>query len=178
MLSRLIQPARLLKLTVNKYKLQSSYTIETFIKECDLLTAIMAIPGEELVGQNARLAGGVYSDDYMNALNQFATVDDVFGEHKEAIAKGKHDPVARLVIGTLGKSEYENHLVALVMTAAKADEWRAVERGPEHMPGLDVVTQKHFGYVTKYGGKTFLLPSPVYVTYCKATLISFTPNPP
>ncbi len=130
----------------------------------------MTIPRKELVGQNVRLVDGVYSDDYLTALNQFASVDEVFGEQKEAIAKGEQNPVARLIMGTLGKSEYENHLFALVMIAAKAGEWKAVERGPQHMPGLDVVTEKHFGHVTKYQDRTFLLPSAMYLTYCKEQL--------
>ena len=127
----------------------------------------MTIPGRELVGQNAQLVGGTYTDDYMVALNQFVTVDEVLGENRQAIAKGEHTPVARLVMDTLGKCEYENHLVALVMAAAKAGEWKAVKRGQQHMPGLDVVVDENFGYTTKYQGKTFLLPSAMYLAYCK-----------
>ncbi len=130
----------------------------------------MAIPGKELVGKNARLNEGIYSDDYMDALNEFATVNEVLGEHREAIANGEQNPIFRLVSGTLGKCEYENHLVDIVMTAAKAGEWRAVEREPRHKPGLSVVTDKHFGYVTEHEGKTFLLPSALYLTYCKAQI--------
>ncbi len=131
----------------------------------------MAIPGKELVGKNARLNEGIYSDDYMAALNEFATVDEVLGEHKEAIANGEQNPVCRLAWGTLGKCEYENHLVSLVMTAAKAGEWRAVERiHGRQIEGLDVVTDKHFGYVTEHEGKTFLLPSTFYLVYCKAQI--------
>ena len=131
----------------------------------------MTIPGKELVGKNARLEDGIYSDDYMAALNEFATVDEVFGKHKEAIAARKHNPIDRLVMDTLGVSEYENHLVALVITAAKAEEWKAVERKPgKHIEGLDVVTEKHFGYVTEHEGKTFLLPSAFYLVYCKAQI--------
>lgn len=126
----------------------------------------MTIPSKQLVGQNAGLVDGVYSDDYLKALNQFVTVDEVFGEQREAIAKGEWTSVARLVMGTIGQSEYENHLAALVMKAAKVGEWRAVERESRHMPGLERVTEKHFGYVVKYKNKTFLLPSAIYLTYC------------
>ena len=130
----------------------------------------MAIPGKELVGKNAILENGVYSDDYMVALNQLATVDEVFGKYKEDIAEGKN-VVARLVMETLGKCEYENHLVSIVMKAAKAGEWRAVLREPgKHIAGLDVVTKKHFGYVAEHEGQKFLLPSPMYLAYCKANL--------
>ncbi len=127
----------------------------------------MAIPGKELVGKNANLVDGVYSDNYLIALNQYASVDYVFGEHTEAIAQGEYDAVARLVMGTLGEVEYESHLVALVMTAAEAGEWKAVEIEPRPLPGLDVVTKKHFGHVTQYQGKTFLMPSAMYLAYCK-----------
>ena len=131
----------------------------------------MTIPTKELVGQNATLTDGVYSDDYMTALNQFAPVDEVMGEHREAIALGEHGgPVAGLVMNTLGKSEYENHLVSLVMTAAMKGEWRAVNRSRMQMAGLDVVVEKHFGYVAKLEDKTFLLPSAMYVVYCKEQL--------
>ena len=130
----------------------------------------MAIPNRELVGKNARLDNGVYSDDYMATLNQFATVDEVFGEHREAIAAGEN-VVGSLVMGTLSKSEYENHLVSLVMNAAKAGEWRAVVREPgRHFAGLDAVTDKHFGHVTEHEGKKFLLPSALYVVYCNEQL--------
>ena len=130
----------------------------------------MVIPRKELVGRNAKLQNGVYSDDYMTALNQFATVDEVFNQQKEHIAAGEI-VVGRLVMDTLGKSEYENHLVALVMTAARAGEWRAVIRNPMvHNRGLDVVTEKHFGYVVEQEGKKFLLPSVLYVMYCQAQL--------
>lgn len=130
----------------------------------------MAIPGKELIGENARLEDGIYSDDYMDALNQFATVDEVLGEHKEAIAKGEQNPISRLIADTLGKYEYEFHLVDIVMAAAKAGEWRAVERGPQQRPGLSAVTDKQFGYVTEHEDKTFLLPSAFYLTYCKEHL--------
>lgn len=130
----------------------------------------MTIPGKELVGKNAKLIEGVYFDDYMNTLNQLVSVDEVFRQHKKEIAEGQFDPVANLVMGTLGKSEYENHLVALVMTAAKTGEWRAVERGSQHMPGLDVVVNKNYGYVSELEGKTFLLPSLMYISYCKEQL--------
>ncbi|MBI2574743.1 hypothetical protein HYV82_02565 [Candidatus Woesearchaeota archaeon] len=126
----------------------------------------MGIPRKELVGQNAGLVNGVYCDDYTAALNRFASVDEVFGENREAIARGEQGTVARLTMGTLGKSEYEAHLAALVMTAANAGEWRAVERGPQHMSGLEEVTRKHFGHVTEYQGQTFLLPSAMYLVYC------------
>jgi len=126
----------------------------------------MTIPNKELVGKNPKLEDGVYTDDYMNALNEFARVDEVFRESKAAIASGENI-VGRLVMDTLGKSEYENHLVAIVMSAAEAGEWRAVVRESEkHIPGLDTVTRKHFGHVTAYQGKTFLLPSVSYVVYC------------
>jgi hypothetical protein len=36
----------------------------------------MAIPDKKLVGKNASLDNGVYSDDYMVALNQFVTVNE------------------------------------------------------------------------------------------------------
>jgi len=130
----------------------------------------MKIPDKTLIGKNAELVEGVYSDDYMNALNNFASVDEVFGKNKEAIAKGENTPVARLIMGTLDKAEYENHLVSIIMTAAKNGEWRAINRGLQHMPGLDEVTRRHFGHVTNYKGQTFLLPSPMYLTYCKEKL--------
>ncbi|MBU0761361.1 MAG: hypothetical protein KJ600_03925 [Nanoarchaeota archaeon] len=130
----------------------------------------MTIPNKELVGKNPRLKDGVYSDDYMAALDQFATVDEVFGKHREAIANGEH-VVARLVMGTLGRCEYESHLVSLVMGAAKAGEWRAVVREPgRHFEGLDVVTERHFGHITKLEGKTYLLPSALYIAYCNEKL--------
>lgn len=130
----------------------------------------MAIPGRELVGKNAQVTDKEYNDDYLRALNQFATVDEVFGQHRKDIAAGG-DSVARVVMGTLDRVEYENHLVALVMTAAKEGEWKAVFRHPyRHAPGLDVVEQKHFGHVVKQGEKTFLLPSAMYLAYCKEEL--------
>ena len=131
----------------------------------------MTIPGRELVGKNAQLIDRVYTDDYLHALNQFATVDEVFGQLKESIAAGEHTPVAKLVMGTLGKCEWENHLVSLVMGAAKAGEWKAVVREPfKHTDGLTVVEERNFGYVVKQGGERFLMPSASYVTYCKERL--------
>ena len=131
----------------------------------------MVIPRKELVGRNARLEGDVYLDDYMDALNQFATVDEVFGEQKEAIASGKN-VIARLVMGTLGDSEYEKHLVSIVMNAAKAGEWRTVHRKKTYtLAGLDAVTRGNLGYVIEHGDEKFLLPSVNYVTYCKGKLV-------
>src|SRR3989344_3502809 len=126
----------------------------------------MAIPGRELVGKNSQLVDDVYSDDYMRALNSFATVDEVFGQHRKDIVGGGSS-VNRVVMGTLGRSEWEDHLVALVMVAAEAGEWRAVVREPNrHTAGLDEVEKRHFGYVTEYGEKTFLAPSAMYLAYC------------
>lgn len=130
----------------------------------------MAIPKKELVGRNARIENGIYLDDYLTALNEFSSVDETFGKHKEAIAAGK-DAVASLVMGTLGRSEWENHLVALIMTAAKAGEWRAVFRDSfKHREGLDAVAEKNFGYVVEQNGETYLLPSAAYVSRCQAEL--------
>lgn len=130
----------------------------------------MTIPNKELVGKNARAQKDVYSDDYLKALNKFATVDEVFGEHKRKIANGENI-IGALVMDTLGRSEWENHLVAIVMNAAKAGEWRAVVREPGMLvEGLDEITKKHFGFVVKHKGKKYLIPSALYVTYCQAQL--------
>lgn len=128
------------------------------------------IPGIELVGKNASLHDGVYNDDYMTALNDMASVDDVFGRHKQDIAEGKN-AVGWLVMDTLGKSEYENHLVSIVKKAAKAGKWVAVLREQyKHTDGLSVVEGKNFGYVAEHEGQKFLLPSAHYLTHCKARL--------
>ena len=128
----------------------------------------MSIPQKDLVGKNARIEEkGVYRDDYLDALNKFAPVDEVFGKDRKAIAKGEWEPVANLVMDTLGKAEWENHLVAIVMTAAKEGEWRAVPRGPQHQDGLDEVVEKKYGFVVNLG-KKFLVPSAFYVNYCLA----------
>jgi hypothetical protein len=130
----------------------------------------MKIPRKELVGRNRRLENGVYSDDYMTALNELVTVDEVFGGYRKQIAEGGI-AVGRLVMETLGKTEWENHLVSIVMTAAKTGEWRAVLRDPRNqLEGLEAVTDKNFGYVVQHESKTFLLPSALYVTYCQAKL--------
>jgi hypothetical protein len=130
----------------------------------------MKIPGKELVRRNASLRENRYSDDYLLTLNQFMNVNEVFGEHKAEVARGGN-VVGRLVMDTLGRSEYENHLVALVMAAAKTGEWSAVLRKPNiHEEGLDAVMEKRFGYVIEIEGKKFLLPSALYVSYCKAQL--------
>lgn len=128
-------------------------------------------PGKELVGRNARLEDGVYRDDYIAALNQFASVDEVFGEHRQAISKGDHYIVGNLVMGTLGRTEWENHLVSIVMNAAQSGEWRAVLREPRRQTeGLDAVTTNNYGHVVEHEGRKFLLPSALYVTYCQAKL--------
>ena len=130
----------------------------------------MTIPSKKLVGQNARIEEGKYLDDYLEALNRFAPVEEVFGGYREGVAKGEYTPVARLIMDTLGKTECENHLVALVMAAAKSGKWSAVKRRGEYMAGLEVVVEKNFGYSVKNGNKTFLLPSALYLVYCKAQL--------
>ena len=123
------------------------------------------IPSKELIGQNASLNNGVYSDDYMIALNKFASVDEVLGKDKEGISKRRIDPIARIVMGTLGRSEYENHIGELLIVAANRGEWSAIERN-HHQNSLDVITKKHFGHVATYQDRTFLLPSAMYVTFC------------
>lgn len=129
-------------------------------------------PGKELVGKNVRIVDGQYNDDYLTALNQFASVDKTFGRYRADIAKGGNS-VGRVIMGTLGKNEWENHLVALVMGAAKAGEWKAVVREPYvHTSGLDAVEGKKFGYVVKHEKKTFLLPTALYLDYCKRELAS------
>jgi hypothetical protein len=130
----------------------------------------MSIPRKQLVGKNATLTDRGYSDDYLTALNEFATVDEVFGPYRKQIADGGN-VVGRLVMETLGRSEWENHLVSIVMTAAKAGEWRAVIRQPgRHDEGLDAVTEKRYGFIVQKDGKRFLLPSANYVAYCQAQL--------
>lgn len=131
----------------------------------------MTIPRKELVGRNSRLENEVYLDDYMTALNEFATVDEVFGNQREAITNRHCSTVASLVMGTLGKAEHEFHLASIVMNAAKAGEWRAVVREPgKHYDGLDNVEHKGFGYVVDHEDKKFLLPTALYVTYCQRKL--------
>ena len=130
----------------------------------------MTIPGKELVGKNAQLENGDYTDDYLVALNQFATVDEIFGQCKECIANRERTPIIRLVVGTLGKKEFENHLESLVIAAAKAGKWKAVVREGEYANGLNVVVERNFGYVIKHEDKTFLLPSAIYLKYCKTQL--------
>jgi len=129
----------------------------------------MTIPNKRLVGINPRLDNEGYSDDYTDALNRFVSVREVFGEHKKSIAKGGRE-VGRLVMGTLGKSEYEEHLVSLVMRAANAGEWRGIKRGLGRQIGLNSVVKKGFGYVTEFQGEKILLPSALYVVYCDAQL--------
>ena len=130
----------------------------------------MMIPRRELVGRNARLEEGIYRDDYLTELNKVMPVDEVFSGCREEIAHGGNI-VGRLVMETLRKIEWENHLVSIVMTAALSREWRAVFREPLiHDKGLDAVTKKHYGYVVEHEGKRFLVPSPLYVTYCKDVL--------
>ncbi len=132
----------------------------------------MAIPRKKLVGQNPTVVDRIYSDDYLKALNEMVTVDEVFGNQRTAIAKGQ-PVVGRLVIGTLGRTEWENHLVSLVMTAAETGKWSAVVSEPDkHLPGLEEVQKRHFGYVTDYQGVKYLLPSAMYVAYCQENLSS------
>lgn len=130
----------------------------------------MAIPGKELVGQNAIVVGEKYLDDYLIALNTLAPVDEIFGDQRRDISQGGRI-VGRLVMGTLGRTEWENHLVSIVMTAAKEGKWSAVVREPElHLPGLDEVENRHFGYIIDHKGIKYLLPSLMYVAYCKEKL--------
>ncbi len=145
----------------------------------------MTIPTKELVGKNPLLAGELpiggpyhgkhiyrYYDEYTRALNGFARVDEVFSNHREAIAKGENYPISNLIMDALGKKEGENHLADIVMTAARAGEWKAIERLPHQRYGLYLVIEKHFGHLTNYKGKMFLLPSALYVVYCKEKLDS------
>ena len=129
----------------------------------------MAIPVKKLIGNNAKVHRGVYTDDYIGALNQFATVDEVLGSHKNAIARGKQDPICKIVMGTLGVIEFEDQLVSLVMKAARAGEWRAVKT-EAHPNWLKVVAEKNYGYVVEHEGKTYLLPSAYFLVHCKEEL--------
>lgn len=132
----------------------------------------MTIPGRELVGQSAQMRDNTYSDDYLRALNEFATVDEIFGEHRKDIAEGGNS-VGRLTMGALGIGEWENHLVDIVMRAAKAGEWTAVIRRPgTQTEGLSAVRKKHYGYITEFDGKIFLMPTAMYLAYCKEELSS------
>ena len=131
----------------------------------------MIIPGKKLVGWHQTIVDDIYNDDYLRALNKFASVDDVLGKDRDTIAKGEFNSIARIVMGTLGKEEYERHLAALLIVSAKAGTWQAVERVENQTNGLDVVKEKHFGhvigYLTAQGTRRFLMPSAMYVTYCK-----------
>jgi hypothetical protein len=131
----------------------------------------MTIPSKDLVGQDAKLVDGVYTDAYMKAINELVSPDTIFGADREEIVKGTMTSVGKFVMGTLGTLEHEYHLASLVMTAAEAREWRAVVREPgRHMAGLDAVVDKGFGHVATYNEKTFLLPSAHYLTYCLTKL--------
>ncbi len=127
----------------------------------------MTIPSKSLVGKNARVVNGEYIDDFIYALNNYAIVGEVFGKNQAKIAKGESDSVAMLVMDTLGHLEYEFHLAALVITAAKNNSWSAVIRERQHEPGLSEVVKKNFGYVVEYSGQKYLLPSVKYIDYCK-----------
>ncbi len=130
----------------------------------------MTIPDRKLVGKNAKIEDDIYRDDYLRALNQLVTVDEVFGKYREKIKNGK-EIIGDLVYDIFNKKKHEAHLVSLVMHAASAREWVAVVREPgKHIDGLDEVTEKCFGYVTDHKGKKFLLPSLAYVAYCNDKL--------
>jgi hypothetical protein len=127
----------------------------------------MTIPSKDLIGKNARVVNGVYLDDFMDALNNYATVNNVFGKNRSKIAKGYANEVNQFVLDTLGHFGYEYQLVSLVMTAAKNNSWRAIAREQHQEYGLDVVVEKNFGHVIEHKGQKYLLPSVKYLEHCK-----------
>ncbi|MEK6937222.1 MAG: hypothetical protein AABW58_04080 [Nanoarchaeota archaeon] len=130
----------------------------------------MSIPRKKLVGKNPEVRNGIYNDDFLRELNKFATVNEVFGDKKNQIAKGDMTTVSGIVMGTLDRIENEYNLIALVMEAAEAGEWRAIEREPWQQQGLDKVVDKNLGFLTTYKDKLYLLPSPKYIAHCQAEL--------
>ena len=126
-----------------------------------------------LIGIDPEIKDNNYSDKFTHSLDEIFPVDEVFGEHKKSIASGTWEVIPSLVMDTLGKSKWENHLVSIVMTAAKTGNWLGVVREPgKHIAGLDRVQEKHYGHVVEHEGKKYLIPSLHYVTYCKEKIDS------
>lgn len=129
----------------------------------------MPTPSKVLVGQNAKIIDEEYSDNYLKALNEFASVDEVFGENKEKVAGGNWDAVSSITANTLGDSIYEHNLIDIVVTAAGKGQWSAYNN-PKMTDGLKVASDKHYIHLTEHKGQIFSMPTTSYLRYCKERL--------
>lgn len=129
------------------------------------------IPTAKLIGERAHIVNLVYSDDYLQALNKFASVDEVLAGYRDQLQHWR-EPLVKLVEGIVSVGEPELYLATLIQQAAEYGEWRAIEKTNLHSQILDEVVKRHCGHVTNFLGKNFLMPSASYVAYCKDLLES------
>ncbi len=132
----------------------------------------MTIPGKELVGMHPTISNGVYNDDYLRQLNEFASVDEVLGEYKKGIADNSWLSIAHFALGALGHDDKygvigEVSLGGLLAIAAKVGSWSALDKDINQIPLLETLLNSHFGHITTHKGKAYLLPSAMFLTYCK-----------
>ena len=134
----------------------------------------MAAPGKELVGKNARLNFiGNYSDDYLTALNQYASVVEVMGKSKQEVAEGGTGAAVWRVVAGIDRTESamssinEITLVELLALAARKSEWKAIRQKYPDDAGVKLAVEGGYAHLTYFKSKAFLMPSAMLTEYCQ-----------
>ena len=130
----------------------------------------MTFPDKYSVGKNAEVVDERYNDDYLRALNEFCTVEDVFGGTAvESISIGNTLTLNRFVANSPLKSwEAEDLLKHFLYAATRSErgEWEAIEI--KEGDGLAKrVEEVGFGIRTTFSeDKQFLVPTALFLAYC------------
>ena len=149
----------------------------------------------ELIGVNAVTQNGIYSDAYLNRLNELYPLLEIIGKRRQGIIDSDWSSIAHFVMGTpLQNTEAEGTLVQILFASAKPGIWQpwTIRKHRNKLIGnideyIDSIrnTSKVPGYVdqgdlygitraekggfvrlTKFEKSAIVLPTQDFVEYC------------
>ena len=145
-------------------------------KQGSVLEAIMSLPeitleGKELVGMNPSFID-YYADDYLRALNAWASVDHILGHEKAPIAEGGFDHVAMMLGNHPFVEGCPNFFLGFLTAAAQASEWRAIEPRRSFERAINSMAETDYVHIVSLQStscprrdRVFLMPTAKTVMY-------------
>ncbi|MBP7708280.1 hypothetical protein KA107_01230 [Candidatus Pacearchaeota archaeon] len=84
-----------------------------------------------------------YSDDYLSQLNSVYTLNDILGEHVQAIAEGRN--IERFIMGSpLRNTEGEDVLAHMLLRSVRAGEWQPFVIDVPYLTDTSIDTAKEY----------------------------------
>ncbi|NOQ56311.1 MAG: hypothetical protein GQ477_05925 [Nanohaloarchaea archaeon] len=143
-------------------------------------TELELIP-EELIGKDANIENEIYTDAYLEQINNLYPLDDVVGSRKAGIAKGKWKDLNHFTIGSpLHDSDAEDILNSILYNSANTGIWQpkriklvSNNTAKEYIEKVDrndtvgIAKKRGFVYLTSVSDDiVFVLPTQSFVEYC------------